>query len=444
MPKTTRPAQFVSLFRTAAPYIKAFRGRRFVVYITGDAIASKDFTHLLQDVALLHSLGIRIVLVHGARTQISRQLAERGVLNGIQDSNDIRVTSDTDMATVKQQIGIIRLDIEAQLSIGLANISLDQARIRVVSGNFISAKPYGVRNGIDYQYTGEVRRIHSNAIQDHLDQHAIVLLSPIGFSLSGEAFNLRAEDVAFETAKALKADKLLCLLEKDYLIDGKGELIRELSCHEVEKFVTKAANLDQHSLSLLQAAVSCCDNQVNRVHLLNRHLDGALLQELFTSDGIGSLISATPIEGTRNAESTDIASILELIQPLENEGILLRRSREKLETDIGQFTVVERDGRIIACAALAILPETGMAELACLAVHPDYRQSGRGDALLRHMESLAKRKAVDKLFVLSTRTSQWFSERGFDEVNVSELPASKQSLYNYQRNSKVFRKRLGK
>jgi len=427
--------EFSRLFRDAAPYIHAFRGRRFVIYFAGEAVADRNFRFLMQDIALLHSLGIQLVLVHGARQQISSSLSSHDIVN------DVRVTGEVDMAVIKQTVGAIRLEIEALLSLGYVQSGTDAGRINVVSGNFVTAKPYGIRDGIDYRYSGEVRRVHSNSIMRLLEQQSVVLMSPLGGSVSGEYYNLRADDLAFSVASAIAADKLLFMSEQNEHFEAHENLQRELSCHDIDVLQANSGSLTVQQLRLLNNAAKACRDTVNRVHFLPRHTDGALLQELFTRNGIGTMVTVSPIEGLRPATNDDIPSILELIAPLEDDGTLVKRSREKLEQEIGNFTLVERDGIVVACAALHVI-DANSAELACLAVSNRYRQSGRGNALLLHMEKLARNQGINKLYALSTRTMQWFSERGFDEVAVDDLPDPRKSLYNFQRNSKVFCKLL--
>jgi len=427
--------EFARLFRDAAPYIKAFRGRRFVIYFSGEAVSDRQFRSLMQDVALLHSLGIGIVLVHGARQQISSSLSSDAIVN------DVRVTNQEDMSVIQQKVGAIRLEIEASLTLGHAQTGFDADSINVVSGNFITAKPYGIRDGVDYLYSGEVRRVHTESISRLLEQQAIVIISPLGASVSGEYYNLRADELAFTTANALAADKLLYLTEAHEEFELLSQLQHELSCHEIDRLAENPQQFKPHQLGLLLNAAKVCRDKVNRVHFLRRQLDGALLQELFTRNGVGTMVTVSPIEGIRPASNDDIPAILELIAPLEEEGILVKRSREKLEQEIDSYILVERDGAIIACAALHNLDKTS-AELACLAVDPRYRQSGRGDALLAHMEKQAKNHGVKKLFALSTRTMHWFVERGFVECGVDDLPETRKSMYNFQRNSKVFCKSL--
>lgn len=441
MPEKNNNAAFVNWFRHSAPYIKAHRGRTFVITFGGEMAADARFPHFIHDVALLNTLGVRLVLVHGARPQIEARLSERGIKTRYH--NGLRVTDGAALACVKQAAGALRVEIEALLSMGVANSPMAGARIRVASGNFIAARPLGVRDGVDYEHTGEVRRVDAQAMQKALDDNAVVLLSPLGYSPTGEVFNLSAEDVATAVAVELRADKLLCLTEGPGLVDEKKRLLRQLTLSEAQKLLSgKRAPADAVKRHLA-CAVRACQNGVRRAHLISRHTGGALLLELFTRDGIGTLIAGDTYEDTRAATIDDVGGILELIAPLEEEGVLVRRSRERLETEIEHFTVMERDGMIIACAALYPYSKEGVGELACLAVHPDYRDAGRGGALLENIERKAKQQKVKQLFVLTTRTAHWFVERGFKAADSKTLPMTRRALYNYQRNSKVFVKKIG-
>jgi amino-acid N-acetyltransferase len=431
---------FVNWFRQAGPYINAHRGKTFVVFFGGEAVDDEQFTKLVQDFALLHSLGIRLVLVHGARPQIEARLRESG--QELRYINGLRITDEQALISVKQAVGRVRIRIEARLSMGLPNSPMHGAHFRVISGNFVTARPLGVREGVDYCFTGEVRRIDTPAIRTSLDNGGIVLLSPLGYSPTGEIFNLSAEDVATATAIALRADKLLVLHEGPGLANGGGELIRQLSPSDAGRLLAKAAELSGDMSRYLIHALQACRGGVRRIHLLSRRVDGVLLLELFSRDGVGTLITADIYEGVRPASIDDVGGILELIRPLEAKGILARRSRERLEMEIDRFTLVERDGTIIACAALYPYPAERLGELACVAVHPDYRNKGRADMLLRFLEHKAVKQSLKRLFVLTTHAAHWFQERGFKAAAINELPLRKQALYNFQRRSKVFIKDL--
>ncbi len=429
----------VDWFRASAPYIHAHRGRTFVILFGGEAVEHESFAHLIHDIALLHSLGVRLVLVHGARPQIEQQLATLGIR--CEFAAGARITTPEALPGVEQAVGQTRMRIEAQLSMGLHNTPMAGAALKVISGNFVTAQPYGVIDGIDYCQTGNVRKVDAEAIEDQLQQHALVLISPIGYSPTGEIFNLRAEDVATEVAMALKADKLIFIMENNGVRDTDGKLLQQLNLPQAQQW-RQQHNGDADTQLHLDNAARACRNGVKRAHLISRNIDGSLLLELYTRDGIGTLVTADNYEDLRHASIDDIGGIMELITPLEAQGVLVKRSRERLELDINQFTVIERDGMIIACAALFPYPEEKVAELACLAVHPDYQQQGRGDDLLQHIEWQARKQHIDRLFTLTTQTMHWFIERGYNETGFDAMPVDRQKLYNFQRNSKILLKEL--
>jgi len=431
---------FVQWFRTATPYIHKFRGKTFVIAFGGEVVSEDQFVTLAHDLNLLNSLDVRLVLVHGARPQIEEELTERGT--SIRYVNGLRVTDDDALKCVKEAAGTVRVEIEALLSLGLANSPMAGADIRVASGNFVTAKPMGVRNGVDLQHTGEVRKIDVVGIRRRLEQGDMVLLSPLGYSPTGEIFNLSLEDVATRAAIDLDADKLVFLMNTAGVTGMEGELLRCLTTQDAEAILANPKGLAEDVGYYLPCAIRACRNGVARVHLISRHVDGALLQELFTHEGIGTMLAEDTLETLRAATIDDVGGLLALIEPLEAEGTLVRRSRELLEMEIDRFSVLEYDGLIIGCAALYPFPEENAAELACVAIQREYRGAGRGEALLEYMQIKALAKGFRQLFVLTTRTAHWFIERGFVEASVEALPKAKQGLYNYQRRSKVFVKSL--
>jgi amino-acid N-acetyltransferase len=437
MPKTPDKDQdrFVSNIRQAAPYIKTHRGTTMVITFGGEALLDDGVDQLVNDISLLNTLGVRLVLVHGARPQIEQRLQQRGA--EIRYVNDLRVTDDEALASVKDAVGSLRVDIEAKLSMGISNAPVAGARVGIATGNFVIARPLGVRDGVDYCHTGEVRRIDATGIHQQLDAGRVVLLSSIGYSPTGEVFNLSAEEVATATAVALRADKLVVLVEGLGLRDSRRHYIHQLSLLEAEQLLRSRRKLGEDWRRHLLNAVDCCRRGVKRTHLVARRRDGGLLLELFTRDGIGTLVSAELYEGLRSASIDDVGGILNLIAPLEQQGVLVKRSRERLEMEIDHFLVVKRDGMIIACAALYPY-ENQIAELACVVVHPDYQSNGRGDSLLRAIEQRARSNRIKRLFLLTTHASHWFRERGFERADLASLPVSKREMYNYQRNSKVF------
>lgn len=431
---------FVHWFRTATPYIHKFRGKTFVVAFGGEVVSEDQFVTLAHDLNLLNSLGVRLVLVHGVRPQVEARLTENGA--AIRYVSGLRVTDDAALACVKEAAGTVRVEIEALLSLGMANTPMAGADIRVASGNFVTAKPIGVIEGVDLLHTGEVRKIDAAAIRRRLDQHDIVLLSPIGYSPTGEIFNLSLEDVATQAAVELAADKLVFLMDTEG-VPGKGRAIRSaLTVSEARQILEQNRKLPEDVGYYLPCAIAACTQGVKRAHLISRKRDGALLSELFTRDGVGTMVSPTPLETLRPATIDDVGGILGLIEPLEREGILVRRSRELLEMEIDRFIVLESDGVVAGCAALYPFPEEQAAELACLAVSQEFRGRGFGDLLLAAAEKNGKKTGFKRLFVLTTRTEHWFEERGFVDSSPDQLPQRKQALYNYKRKSKVLEKRL--
>ena len=439
MAKNKKTDPFISWFRQASPYIHTHRGRTFVLAFGGEAVADPCFANLIQDIALLHSLGIRLVLVHGTRSQIEERLKLRNARMEI--VNGLRVTGDKAMVCVKEAAGAVRVEIEALLSMGVANSPMAGAQIEVASGNFVTAKPLGIIEGTDYRHTGEVRKINRKAIEQRLDAGAMVMISPVGYSPTGEAFNLNAADVAAEVAISLRADKLIFLTDEP-VTDSRKRMISSMVPRDADQMIERRKSLSEQQIRVLKNGANACRKGVNRTHILCRKTDGVLLSELFTRDGSGTLVMAEPYESTRKARIEDVGGILELITPLEENGVLVRRSRELIENEIDRFSVIELDGTIIACAALYPFEKEGTAELACLVVHPDYQDSGRGDALLQYMEKSARQQGLDSIFALSTRTSQWFRERGFVSAPVDKLPKHRRDLYNWQRNSRLFTKTI--
>ena len=413
-------------FRAAAPYIHAHRNSTFVIAFDGTTIASSSFNSLIQDLALLSSLGIRLVLAFGARPQIEQECKANNI--PVNYHQGLRVTDSASLKIAKAEIGRLRLDIEAKLSFSLPHTPMADAQIRCTSGNLVTAQPVGIKDGIDLQHTGKVRRIDVQGIEQQLQQGNLVLLPPLGFSPTGEIFNLSSRAIATETAIELAADKLI-IIGKDY-----SGLAHELT--------TKQANDKLSEQATIKSAIKALDNGVKRVHLLDREMDGALLQELFSRDGSGTLITPAPFEATREATIDDVGGILAIIRPLEQQGTLVKRSVDLLEMEINHFTVLERDGRIVGCAALYPYKDSKAAELACLAVIRDYQDLGRGKQLLATLEEQAKSAGLDSLYVLTTQTTHWFIEHGFVPAEINDLPVEKLQLYNYQRNSKVLKKTL--
>ncbi|HDX9758939.1 TPA: amino-acid N-acetyltransferase [Escherichia coli] len=439
-----RKTELVEGFRHSVPYINTHRGKTFVIMLGGEAIEHENFSSIVNDIGLLHSLGIRLVVVYGARPQIDANLAAHH--HEPLYHKNIRVTDAKTLELVKQAAGTLQLDITARLSLSLNNTPLQGAHINVVSGNFIIAQPLGVDDGVDYCHSGRIRRIDEDAIHRQLDSGAIVLMGPVAVSVTGESFNLTSEEIATQLAIKLKAEKMIGFCSSQGVTNDDGDIVSELFPNEAQARVEaqeEKGDYNSGTVRFLRGAVKACRSGVRRCHLISYQEDGALLQELFSRDGIGTQIVMESAEQIRRATINDIGGILELIRPLEQQGILVRRSREQLEMEIDKFTIIQRDNTTIACAALYPFPEEKIGEMACVAVHPDYRSSSRGEVLLERIAAQAKQSGLSKLFVLTTRSIHWFQERGFTPVDIDLLPESKKQLYNYQRKSKVLMADLG-
>jgi amino-acid N-acetyltransferase len=431
---------FVEGFRIAAPYIHGHRGKTFVIMVGGEAIGESGFDRLMHDVALVHALGVRVVLVHGTRPQIEKRLREKGLKSVFVD--ELRVTDRATLHCVHEAVGAARARFVAMLSMGAANTPMAGARIRVADGNFVASQPVGVRNGTDYLWTGEVRRVDAEGIERQLSSGALVLISPLGVSATGESFNLNSHDVARAVAVALRAEKLISLIEGRGIIDARRRLMAQLTPAQADVILAKKSLHTSDVRKHLAAAAGAVRGGVRRAHLVDRRRDGALLTELFTREGEGTLVTSETYEDMRAARTEDIGSLSALLRPIEDEGILVRRSRERLEMELDRFTVVERDGMIIGSAALETFPEEKMAELYCVAIHTSYRETGRGEALLEYMEARARNAGIERLFVLTTRSAHFFQERGFVPVSVRALPARRRATYDKTRRSRVLVKVL--
>ncbi|POR90992.1 amino-acid N-acetyltransferase [Shigella flexneri] len=439
-----RKTELVEGFRHSVPYINTHRGKTFVIMLGGEAIEHENFSSIVNDIGLLHSLGIRLVVVYGARPQIDANLAAHH--HEPLYHKNIRVTDTKTLELVKQAAGTLQLDITARLSMSLNNTPLQGAHINVVSGNFIIAQPLGVDDGVDYCHSGRIRRIDEDALHRQLESGAIVLMGPVAVSVTGESFNLTSEEIATQLAIKLKAEKMIGFCSSQGVTNDDGDIVSELFPNEAQARVEaqeEKGDYNSGTVRFLRGAVKACRSGVRRCHLISYQEDGALLQELFSRDGIGTQIVMESAEQIRRATINDIGGILELIRPLEQQGILVRRSREQLEMEIDKFTIIQRDNTTIACAALYPFPEEKIGEMACVAVHPDYRSSSRGEVLLERIAAQAKQSGLSKLFVLTTRSIHWFQERGFTPVDIDLLPESKKQLYNYQRKSKVLMADLG-
>jgi amino-acid N-acetyltransferase len=441
------PHTFVPWFRTVAPHIHAYRGKTFVVAIAGELIAAGKLSPFAQDLAILHAMGIKLVLVHGFRPQVTAQLKDKG--HESRFSHGVRITDPIALDSAQEAAGQLRFEIEAAFSQGLPNTPMANAIVRVVSGNFLTAQPVGVVDGIDFMHSGIVRKVDAAAIRRAIDIGALVLLSPFGFSPTGEAFNLQMEDVATSTAIALQADKLLFVTEvpgiHEDVQDASSPIDTELALADAERLLAMLPRPERSTdpAFYLQHCVRACRGGVERSHILPFAIDGALLMEVFTHDGIGTMVVDEKLESLREATPDDVASVLHLIEPFERDGTLVKRDRNEIERDIEKYTVIEHDGVIFGCAALYPYPEAKTAEMAALTVSPQVQSQGDGERILKRIEQRAKAMNLQSIFVLTTRTMHWFIKRGFVQVDADWLPEARKRKYNWDRRSQVLVKKLG-
>lgn len=441
------PHTFVPWFRSVAPYMHAYRGKTFVVAMAGELIAAGKLNAFVQDLAILHSMGIKLVLVHGFRPQVNEQLAAKGHVSRF--SHGLRITDAVALDAAQEAAGQLRFEIEAAFSQGLPNTPMANSTVRMVSGNFLTARPVGIVDGVDFKHSGLVRRVDAAAIRRAIDIGALVLLSPFGFSPTGEAFNLTMEDVATSTAIALRADKLLFLTEvpgiRENPQDAEAAIDTELALADAKRMLANlpAPSQPSDTAFYLQHCVRACEGGVERSHILPFATDGALLLEVFTHDGIGTMVVDEKLESLREATADDVGGILQLIEPFERDGTLVRRERTEIERDIANYTVIEHDGIIFGCAALYPYAEARTGEMAALTVSSLVQGQGDGERILKRIEQRAKSMGLDSIFVLSTRTMHWFIKRGFVSVDPDRLPEARKRKYNWDRRSAVLVKKLG-
>ena len=441
---------FAPWFRSVAPYIHTHRGKTFVVAMAGEAIAAGKLPQIAQDLALIQSMGVKIVLVHGFRPQVNEQLKAKG--HEAKYSHGLRITDAVALDCAQEAAGQLRYEIEAAFSQGLPNTPMAGATVRVMSGNFITARPVGIRDGVDFRHSGLVGKVDVAAITHTLDFGAMVLLSPFGFSPTGEAFNLSMEEVATSVAVAIQADKLIFLteisgirLEHDQPESEDNPVDTELPLAAAEKLLESLPHAESplDTGFYLQHCVKACKGGVDRSHILPFAVDGSLLLEVYVHDGIGTMVIDEKLESLREATGDDVGGILQLIEPFEKDGSLVKRGRTEIERDAALYSIIEHDGVIFACAALYPYPEAKTGEMAALTASPQSQGQGDGEKILKRIEQRARAAGLQSIFVLTTRTMHWFIKRGFVQVDPEWLPEARKRKYNWDRKSQVLVKKLG-
>jgi amino-acid N-acetyltransferase len=384
------------------------------------ATTHHNFINVVHDLALMQSLGLRLVIVHEHQPITLTPVPSEA------------------MPTLIASILEARTHIERMFSMGLPNSPLHNARLRVISGNFVTARPVGVINGVDHGARGLVRHVDVSGITHALDGSSICLVSALGYSPAGELFALDALDVMRVVGRSIGADKLIIMSDFNGIEARDGSLYRQLTVDSA-----RAVTATAEQRECIELACDACDVGIPRAHLISFQADGGLLKELYTHDGVGTMISPDEYEQVKLAEAHDLAGVIELIRPLQLEGLLVERSNDQIERDLGHYTVVTKDSRVIACAALIKNKESDIAEIASVATHPDYRDAGWGERLVDRLVEDAKKSNISRVYVRTTQTGHWFQELGFNAANETELPDIERQKAQYDRNSNILIRLLG-
>lgn len=423
MSNLTPPYSAAIQLREAAPYIRAYSQKKVAVLLNSPSFTDEHLNDIAQDIALLYSLNIQPVVIVNPHMLVDSHFSD-GTLSNEQ------------LTKIQAICNKVSSDLTAKLSVGLINSCVSPTNIPAISGNFVVARPKGIINGQDLQHNGSIRKVKHKSICDLLERQFIVMITPFGFSPSGETYYVDPFELTLEVAQAIEVEKIVVLGES--LFHHKsGEIMREWR----PSLELAPESLTPYQTKLVQFSTQALLSGIQRIHILLASEPGALIQELFTRDGCGTMATLELYEQIRVAMPDDASGVFELIEPLEQKGILVKRPREQIEAEINHFTVIERDHSIISCCSLYPYSD-GFAELACFVVSPKYRGRKKGDALLDHMVRKATNEGITKLFVLTTQTADWFVERGFKKASLEDLPMEKRELYNIQRNSKIFIKDL--
>ena len=423
----------VSDLRGILQYVPRFREKIFVVAIDGDIIASENFSNILLDLAVLRSLNVKVVLVHGASQQIAQLAAERGITLSNSDGTGI-----TDEATLKVSIEAAT-NVTNEIMEGLTSVDL-----RAVYANSIIAHPAGILGGVDFLYTGRVEKVDTKSLHMFLNEGFVPVVPPIGFDGEGKTFRVNSDAIAVEVAEALQAMKIIYLFSLDGLSIG-GEIVRQLSIAETEDALKKKKMGDNMKLtSKLEHAARACRQGVPRVHLLNGNVNEALLTEVFSHHGIGTMIYSNEYEQIRKVFKKDVRNIMGLIrQSVDNEE-LMKRTRTDILQHLEDFWVLEIDRSLVGCVAVHTYPQYGKAELACLYVGKSHGDQGYGRKLMAFAENLAAERGLQHILALSTQAFAYFQQKGgYTEVSSDELPPERREKYEASgRNSKVLMKQV--
>jgi amino-acid N-acetyltransferase len=412
-------------------YVPQFREKAFVVAVDGAAVAHGNFVNILMDVAVLWSLNIRAVLVHGASVQIRALATERGI-----EPSDLEGSGVTDAATLE-----LALQAANRLSHEILE-GLAAADLRAATTNAVTAHPLGILKGVDHLYTGKVERVDTAFLQTLLANGTVPVVPPLGLDGEGRSFRVNSDAVALEVARALSAVKLVYITMADGLrVDG--QVARQLSVRELGEAIQRGA-VEPSQVSKAIHARAACDAGVPRVHVINGSVDDGLLSEVFSNEGIGTLVYANDYQQIRRARRSDVRTIEQLIKSSVERDELAPRTRGSIEKELAAYSIFEVDGNPIACVALHPYPAEGKGELACLYVRPSHENQGIGRKLVQYVETKAREAGLAQLLALSTQAFSFFqSKGGFVEGSPDDLPASRRVRYDQSgRRSKVLVKKL--
>ena len=423
----------VSDLRGILTYIPGFREKTFVIALDGAIIADDNFPNLVLDLAVLRSLSIRIVLVHGAAQQMRELSAASGV--AISNADGIGIT---DADTLKLALTAANRNTHEVLE------ALASGDLRACYTNAVIAHPYGIVGGVDRLFTGRVERVDTEFLSQLLDKGVIPVIAPLGFDGDGRTFRVNSDGVAMEVAEALKAAKLIYVTDET-VFKKAGKKVHQISVTDAEDFFKKhKAEMHENLSSKFEHSIRACRNGVSRVHIIDGRVDEALLTEMFSNEGIGTMIYANEYQAVRRAMKKDVRAIRNLIRESVEQEELVKRTRHDILSQIGDYYVFQIDGNIVGCVALHIQPGGDKAELACLSVSSAHENMGIGQKLMLFAENAAHEKGVKTIFLLSTRTFNYFQQKGgYKEGILSDLPPARREKYgNSKRNSKILVKTL--
>ena len=415
-------------------YIPRFREKSFIISIDGAIVTDENFANILLDIAVLRSLNIRVIIVHGAAAQIKTLAGEQKVMPSDLDGSGI-----TDAQTLKLALTAAnRLTHEI-----LEGLSAND--LRAASTNAIIAHPLGIIHGIDHLFTGKVERVDVELLQTLLIQGIIPVVPPLGFDGDGKTYRVNSDHVAVAVADALKATKLIFITTMDGLF-YQGQLFRQMLASDLDQILAhKKSDLPPEAMSKAIHAAAACRAGIPRVHIINGRVDEGLLAEVFSNEGIGTLIYANEYQQVRRAMKKDVRSIVLLTKNSVATDELVKRTRQGIEKQLNDYYIFEIDKNPVACVALHVYPEQSKGELACLYVNPSHENQGIGRKLIQFVENKARELGLDELLTLSTQAFTYFqSKGGFSEGSPDDLPPARREKYDQSgRRSKVLLKKLG-